>query len=75
VSEAPVSLVCSNSSGGLQLSWPQDHIGWTLEIETNKNSSGLSANWMVVPGSTTTNVFTLPVVRTNGNVFLRLIYP
>lgn len=74
-SQSPVSLVYSNSSGGLEISWPQDHIGWALEIQTNGLSAGLGSNWTVVPGSATTNVFTLPVVLTNESVFLRLVFP
>ncbi len=71
----PVSLVLSNSAGNLQLSWPQDHTGWSLQIQTNSMSKGLSTNWNVVPGSSQTNVVTVPIVQTNESVFLRLVYP
>jgi len=72
---APVSLVSSNSAGNLQLSWPQDHTGWSLQIQTNSLSKGLSTNWTVVQGSSATNVATVPLVQTNESVFLRLVYP
>lgn len=71
----PVSLVLSNSVGNLQLSWPQDHTGWSLQIQTNSMSKGLSTNWNVVPGSSQTNVVTVPIVQMNESVFLRLVYP
>ncbi len=72
---SPVSLVSSNNAGQLQLSWPQDHIGWSLQIQTNSMSKGLGTNWAVVPGSPTTNSVTVPIVQTNESVFLRLVYP
>ena len=71
----PVNLLLQNIGGQLELSWPQDHIGWSLEIQTNKTSVGLSNNWAVVSGSATTNKVFLPVTMTNGCVFLRLAYP
>ncbi|HXB59949.1 MAG TPA: glycosyl hydrolase family 28 protein [Candidatus Acidoferrales bacterium] len=71
----PVNLLLQNIGGQLELTWPQDHIGWSLEIQTNKTSVGLSNNWSVVSGSATTNKIFLPVSTTNGCVFLRLAYP
>jgi hypothetical protein len=71
----PVRLASSNSGGALTLSWPQDHIGWFLQIQTNRVSAGLGSNWATVPGSATTNQFILPISLTNGCVFLRLEYP
>ena len=72
---APVSLVCSNSGPGLALSWPQDHIGWYLQAQTNKMSTGLGTNWITIPGSALTNQYSLPINLNNGCVFLRLEYP
>jgi hypothetical protein len=66
------SLVIGNQ---LQLSWPQDHLGWRLLIQTNSLSTGLSTNWVTVGNSTNVNSTTLPIVPTNGCVFLQLIYP
>ncbi|HEV2327298.1 MAG TPA: glycosyl hydrolase family 28 protein [Verrucomicrobiae bacterium] len=71
----PVSLVCSNAGGGLSVSWPQDHTGWYLQIQTNKASAGLGANWITLPASAMTNQFNLPINPANGCVFLRLEYP
>jgi polygalacturonase len=71
----PVNLVWQNSGGQLELTWPQDHIGWSLEIQTNQTSVGLSTNWTVVSGSANTNEVFLPISMTNGCVFLRLAYP
>jgi hypothetical protein len=71
----PVNLVWQNVGGQLELTWPQDHIGWSLEIQTNQTSVGLSTNWVVAPGSASTNEIFLPVSMANGCVFLRLAYP
>jgi fibronectin-binding autotransporter adhesin len=75
VSTTPISIQTSNSTGGLMLTWPADHIGWELQAQTNAITIGLSTNWVVVPGSTTTNQVTLPIDRANGTVFLRLVLP
>ncbi len=72
---APVSLVCSNAGPSLSLSWPQDHIGWLLQEQTNSTRVGLGTNWITLSGSAMTNKYTLPINITNGCVFLRLEYP
>ena len=59
----------------LQLSWPVDHKGWSLEAQTNSAAIGLSTNWFPVPGSSAVNEITLPIDPANGSVFFRLVYP
>ncbi len=61
--------------GQLQLSWPQDHLGWRLQIQTNDLSQGLGTNWVAVPNSTNVCQTNVAVNPTNGSVFLRLVYP
>jgi len=67
-------LVSSNS---LQLSWPSAYMGagWFLQAQTNSIQVGISTNWVIVAGSDATNQVFMPVSRTNGCVFYRLIYP
>ena len=72
---APTHLTYSLSAGALEIAWPLDHTGWTLQAQTNSLSVGLSNNWFPVAGSTTTNRVLLPVNPTNGAVFLRMVYP
>jgi hypothetical protein len=80
-SATPSSSVATNltfaaqAGGTLQLSWPADHTGWTLQVQTNGAGTGLSTNWQNVGGSTTTNQVVVPVVPANGAVFYRLVYP
>jgi hypothetical protein len=74
-SALPTNLVAQVSSDQLQLSWPQDHLGWHLQIQTNSLNAGLGTNWVNVPNSTTTNQIFIPINPNNGSVFLRLVYP
>jgi hypothetical protein len=70
---APLS--CQLSGGQLQFSWPINHTGWELQMQTNTLDSGLGSNWVIVPGSTLTNQFSVPIDPNNGGVYLRLSLP
>jgi hypothetical protein len=74
-SNQPTNIVAQVSSGQMQLSWPQDHLGWRLQIQTNNLNSGLGANWLDWPDSTNVFQTNLVINPANGSVFLRLIYP
>lgn len=74
VNTTPTNVVTSVTGGSLNLSWPTDHTGWTLQAQTNAPGAGLGTNWIDVTGSAATNQMTVPVNSTNGNVFFRLIY-
>jgi polygalacturonase len=71
---APVSLSVQTTPNQLNLSWPADHIGWHLMIQTNA-TAGLSTNWQAISGSDLTNQFLLPIDPAQRSVFLRLTYP
>ncbi len=75
LSLAPTNLVSQVVGNQLQLSWPQDYLGWHLQIQTNRLDTGLGNNWVDVPGSAATNEVFLPINPDNGPVFLRLAYP
>ena len=75
VNTTPINIVSSVSGNQLTLSWPANHIGWSLRTQTNSRSAGLGTNWFVVGGSTTTNQMTFPVNPANPTVFFRLAYP
>jgi autotransporter-associated beta strand protein len=79
-SVAPVSttvpeLGMTFNGSQLQLFWPQDHTGWTLQMQTNSLNTGLGTNWVGVTNSTVTNQLIVPFSATNGSVFFRLVYP
>jgi hypothetical protein len=71
----PVTLAFQMGSNPLRLSWPADHTGWRLQIQTNAADLGLSTNWTAVAGSQQTNQAFIPIDSANGAVFLRLTYP
>ena len=74
-SNQPTNLTAHVVGNQLQLSWPQDHLGWRLQIQTNNLSRGISTNWATVPYSTNVIATNIIISPTNGSVFLRLTYP
>ena len=77
VSTTPVPIGATVANGGstLDMSWPSDHIGWRLQMQTNDLSVGLNSVWYDVPGSTITNQVSLPIVKNIPTVFYRLVHP
>ena len=75
VSAVPPQLTSGVSGSQLQFTWPPDHTGWRLQVQTNPLTSGLGTNWQTVPNSTNMNQFAAPISPTNGGVFFRLVYP
>jgi len=74
----PTNLVTSASNGLFTLTWPSDHTGWRLQVQTNPLSAGLSpnsTNWYTVPSSTNVNTESFPMDPTQGSIFYRLVYP
>jgi len=67
----PTNLIATISADLLTLSWPSNHIGWTLQVQTNS----LDTNWSAVSGSAVTNQVTVPIDRSLSEVFYRLSYP
>jgi cellulose 1,4-beta-cellobiosidase len=74
-SNQPTNITTQIAFGQLQLSWPQDHLGWRLQIQTNDLSGGLGTNWVTVPNSTNVMQTNIVINPANGSVFLRMIYP
>jgi hypothetical protein len=74
-SNLTTTIKAQAGGGSLQLAWPQDHLGWSLEIQTNALTAGLGSNWFVVPGSAASNQISLPIDPANAAVFLRLVGP
>ena len=69
----PTNITVTVSGNTLTLTWPADHLGWTLLT----NSVGLTAtsSWFPVAGSAsvTNEVITIDPGKTN--VFYRMVYP
>jgi autotransporter-associated beta strand protein len=75
VSTTPFSLTTLVTGNQLVLSWPTDHTGWRLQVQTNSLSTGLNTNWVDVAGATTVSSVTNTIDSANGSVFYRMIYP
>lgn len=56
----------------LQVSWPNDHLSWRLQAQTNSLSG---TNWVDVPNATLTNQISIPIDENNSSVYFRLVYP
>jgi hypothetical protein len=70
----PAPAITPAASGNvLQLSWPANYTGWTLQAQTNAPGGGISTNWGIVSGSTSTNQFSTILNNTTGSTFFRLI--
>jgi len=65
-----VTLVGGNT---LQMSWPANQIGWTLE--SNSQNISVEADWIRVPGSAQSNTANSVVNTNQSGVFFRLVYP
>ncbi len=75
VATNPTNITTSVSGTTLTLTWPADHTGWRLQVQTNSLSTGLSGNWSDVPGSTAVNTVNTTINPANGAVFYRMVYP
>jgi hypothetical protein len=66
------NIAFSVAGSQLTLSWPLDHVGWTLQAQTNNPGVGLGTNWVDVPASASTNQVVIPIDPANGSVFYRI---
>jgi autotransporter-associated beta strand protein len=73
VNTSRTNITAVFSGNTLDLSWPADHTGWTLQ--TNSVGIASTTSWFPLPGSAATNHIIITVDRTKSNVFYRLVYP
>jgi hypothetical protein len=77
-SQTVPKLTNSVSGNNLVLSWPADHLGYQLLVQTNNLNKGVSANisdWMPMPGSTAVTTMSIPIIKATNNAYYRLVYP
>jgi len=77
-SPIPITFSFSAVSNSLSLSWPLDHTGWRLLVQTNHLSTGISLNtndWTTVAGSDAINQTNITIDKTKPTEFYRLVYP
>jgi autotransporter-associated beta strand protein len=75
VNTAPTNITAKVKGGNLELSWPADHTGWRLQVQTNALATGLNTNWVDVPNAAAGNSVTNAINAGNGAVFYRMVYP
>jgi len=75
VNTNPPVLTNIISGSTLTLSWPADHLGWELLVQTNSLNAGLGTNWFAWPN--TTNLTSVPITLDPSApaVFFKLVYP
>lgn len=66
----PASISVSVTNGWVDLSWPEEHIGWRLQ----ECHSLTNASWVDVSGAETTNAVLVPFGASNS-IFFRMVYP
>jgi hypothetical protein len=78
VNPNPTNLLFAGNAGNLNLSWPPDHTGWRLLVQTNPPGAGLNPNtnaWFLVPGSSSVNSESIPINPSAGSIFYRMAFP
>jgi hypothetical protein len=64
----PTNITFSVSGGNLNLSWPSNYLGWSLQMQTNI----LSTNWVTIAGCENVTATNFPLATTNRAVFYRM---
>jgi hypothetical protein len=67
------NLMFSVTGNQLELSWPSNYSGWSLQ--SNATALAGSSGWFMVPGSAGTNQMQIKIEPGETNVFYRLILP
>ena len=75
LTSSPLLSWTPKSGINLVLTWPADHLGWLLQVQTNPAGAGLGTDWVTVPGSSSVVGATNAIDPANGSVFYRLAYP
>lgn len=70
VTTVSTNITFSVSGGNLTLSWPADHRGWYLQMQTN--GLGSSNAWVDVAGSSGTTNAVIPIDPNIPNAFFRM---
>ena len=71
----PTNITATVTGGNLTVSWPQTHLGWELEVQTNSINTGLGNNWVTNTGTSSVTSTNYPINPANGTVFFRLVHP
>lgn len=75
VSNTPTNITSSVTGNQLTIAWPEDHLGWILQAQTNDLSTGIGNTWFDVAGSETGTQSVITIDPVNPTVFFRLRSP
>jgi autotransporter-associated beta strand protein len=73
VNTNPTNITAVVTGSTLSLTWPGDHLGWTLQ--TNSVDLANTNDWFPYPGSASVTNVDIMIDPTQTNVFFRLVYP
>jgi autotransporter-associated beta strand protein len=73
VNTNPTNLTATVTGSTLSLTWPPDHLGWTLQ--TNAADLANTNDWFPYPGSASVTNVNITIDPTQTNVFFRMVYP
>jgi autotransporter-associated beta strand protein len=73
VNTHPTNITAVVTGKTLSLTWPGDHLGWTLQ--TNSLNLANTNDWFAYPGSASVTNENITIDPTQPRVFFRLVYP
>jgi fibronectin type 3 domain-containing protein len=75
ISTTPTNITSSVTGNQLTITWPESHLGWVLQAQTNDLSVGIGSTWFDVAGSEAGTQTVITIDPVNPTVFFRLRYP
>ena len=75
VANYPTNLSYTVSGNLLGINWPSTHLGWILQVQTNALKTGITTNWVDVPGTSGATSANITINPSNSSVFYRLRNP
>lgn len=75
VSNTPTNITSSITGNQLTIAWPESHLGWILQTQTNDLNTGISGTWFDVSGTETGTQSVITIDPVNPTVFFRLRSP
>lgn len=75
IASNPTNITLSISGNTLNLSWPADHLGWILQVQTNSLATGLNTNWSDLTGTWLVTATNFAINPADPTVFYRLRHP
>ena len=77
IADYATNISYSVSGATLSIAWPQTHLGWILQSQTNSLTTGINpaGTWYDIPSTANVTSSSIPVSPANPTVFYRLRHP